>query len=154
MSSRRWYTCKKSDTSIAAELAEYAAAEPTKDPTTERVWTVSGKPVAPTPPSGNTVQCCTQMFNDITADSVSFGSVTQKCSQNISETISTLSATEAAAAVNAGVSTTAAPVDAAASAWSDYSVWIIIAVIILLLSCSSSIVMILFTGSRATVAAV
>lgn len=42
-------------------------------------------------PSGNNIQCCSQIFNDITADNVEFNKISQQCTQIIDEKINGVS---------------------------------------------------------------
>jgi hypothetical protein len=41
----------------------------------------------PTPPSGSNIQCCSQLFSNITADSANFSNISQQCSQQIASQI-------------------------------------------------------------------
>jgi hypothetical protein len=41
----------------------------------------------PTAPSGNNIQCCSQLFSDISAASVNFTNIQQQCSQTIQNQI-------------------------------------------------------------------
>jgi cobalamin biosynthesis Mg chelatase CobN len=72
--------CQRTNDQIQLDLnnAGYAAAKPN----------VSPHPGAqPSPPGGNNVQCCSQLFQNITAADVKFSEIIQQCTQQINNQI-------------------------------------------------------------------
>lgn len=80
--------CQRTTDQVIVDLrnAGYNAGEPA----------VPGQPIPPIPPNGNNIQCCSQMFSNITADNINFSDIQQNCSQTIQQQIqSAISATTA-----------------------------------------------------------
>lgn len=69
--------CKRSDAQVDTDLGPWLSSNPSpKDP-----GPYQGK--QPIAPSGNNINCCSQLFNDIDATNVNFSNITQNCSQII-----------------------------------------------------------------------
>jgi hypothetical protein len=72
-------TCKRSpsqvDIDFNKEHPEYQAVKPK----------VPAKPDMPYAPTGNNIECCSQIFNDIKASDVKFNNVMQQCQQTINQ---------------------------------------------------------------------
>jgi hypothetical protein len=82
-------SCKYNDDNIASYMATWVQRNPQPQLTVQ-------KPVfLQEPPTGNNVQCCSQLFENINATSVNFSNISQNCSQSITNQINALLATTA-----------------------------------------------------------
>ena len=73
--------CRPSDNTVTQQMNTWQAQNP---PPTQ-----PAKPATtdPNPPTGNNIQCCSQMFSNIDATSATFSNIQQNCTQTITNTI-------------------------------------------------------------------
>lgn len=72
--------CKPSSSTIDAHMNEWKRTNPEPE-------AVAPPGEAPSPPSGNNILCCSQLFSGITADNLNLQDITQQCSQTINTQI-------------------------------------------------------------------
>jgi hypothetical protein len=82
---RKFWTCEKSDQQIAIENQQYTQYEPNSDGNT--VWKGLAEPQKPSFNANINVQCCSQIFSDIQAETVSIEDAKVNCAQNINDKI-------------------------------------------------------------------
>jgi hypothetical protein len=80
--------CKRSRDQITADMGPWLSQNP--EPPKPHVFTQS----FPSAPSGNNVQCCSQIFDNIKGTTVNFDNIKQQCTQEINKQI-----TEAVSAI-------------------------------------------------------
>ena len=134
------FQCSRPQSSMNAVEAAYIAAEPKLDPQTGQVWL--GVP-APTPPSNINIQCCTQLFSNITASEADFSNINQQCQQNIHAQINTV----APESSSGSSSSLGLGLGSLGSLGGSGSWMLLVGVVVLLCCCmSSSLVFLAFKG--------
>lgn len=72
-------SCRPDDQNIANHMSDWVNSNPKPS--------VVSQPSQPSAPSGNNIQCCSQLFQNITANSANFDNIKQQCTQQIQNAI-------------------------------------------------------------------